>query len=101
MRLPPPCGFPQRTRRLTHLNFGAYHLGLALISRTAPREPSQYFRSELMDKKKLETFKKRLETRQVDLRRTVSRTQADGRSAGEDTAQGIAAPAARSSTTQF
>jgi DnaK suppressor protein len=34
-----------------------------------------------MDKKKLDTFKKRLETRQQELRRTVSRTQADGRSA--------------------
>ncbi len=33
-----------------------------------------------MDKKKLETFKKRLETRQQELRRTVNRTQADGRS---------------------
>src|SRR6266478_6860406 len=86
---------------LTHLNFGAYHLGLALISRTAPREPSQYFRSELMDKKKLEAFKKRLETRQVDLRRTVSRTQADGRSADEDTAQDIADRAASSYTKEF
>ena len=34
-----------------------------------------------MDKKKLESFKKRLETRQQELRVTVNRTQADGRSA--------------------
>ena len=44
----------------------------------------------IMDKKKLEAFKKRLETRQQELRRTVNRTQADGRSADEDTAQDIA-----------
>ena len=40
-----------------------------------------------MDKKKLETFKKKLETRQQELRRTVNRTQADGRTADEDTAR--------------
>jgi len=54
-----------------------------------------------MDKKKLEAFKKRLETRQQDLRRTVSRTQADGRSADEDTAQDIADRAASSYTKEF
>ena len=41
-----------------------------------------------MDQKKLEGFKKRLETRQQDLSRTVNRTQKDGRSADEDTARG-------------
>src|SRR5580693_7575522 len=64
-------------------------------------EPAQDYRSELMDKKKLEAFKKRLETRQQDLRRTVSRTQADGRSADEDTAQDIADRAASSYTKEF
>jgi DnaK suppressor protein len=64
-------------------------------------EPSQDYRSELMDKKKLEAFRKRLETRQQDLRRTVSRTQADGRSADEDTAQDIADRAASSYTKEF
>src|ERR1051326_2821150 len=54
-----------------------------------------------MDKKKLESFKKRLETRQQDLRRTVNRTQADGRSADEDTAQDIADRAASSYTKEF
>jgi DnaK suppressor protein len=63
--------------------------------------PSKDFRSDLMDKKKLEGFKKRLETRQQDLRRTVSRTQADGRSADEDTAQDIADRAASSYTKEF
>jgi len=54
-----------------------------------------------MDKKKLDAFKKRLETRQQELRRTVNRTQADGRSADEDTAQDIADRAASSYTKEF
>jgi DnaK suppressor protein len=54
-----------------------------------------------MDKKKLDTFKKRLETRQQELRRMVSRTQQDGRSADEDTAQDIADRAASSYTKEF
>src|SRR5215831_15429776 len=54
-----------------------------------------------MDKKKLDTFKKRLETRQQELRRTVNRTQADGRSADEDTAQDVADRAASSYTKEF
>ena len=55
-----------------------------------------------MDKKKLETFKKRLETRQQELRRTVNRNQADGRSADEDTAAAdIADRAASSYTKEF
>jgi DnaK suppressor protein len=54
-----------------------------------------------MDKKKLETFKKRLETRQQDLRRTVVRNQADGRTADEDAAQDIADRAASSYNKEF
>jgi len=54
-----------------------------------------------MEKKKLDTFKKRLETRQQELRRMVSRTQQDGRSADEDTAQDIADRAASSYTKEF
>jgi len=54
-----------------------------------------------MEKKKLETFKKRLETRQQELRRTVNRNQADGRSADEDTAQDIADRAASSYNKEF
>jgi DnaK suppressor protein len=50
-----------------------------------------------MDKKKIETFKKRLETRQQELRRTVSRNQADGRVADEDTAAADIADRAASS----
>jgi DnaK suppressor protein len=54
-----------------------------------------------MEKKKLDSFKKRLEARQQELRRTVSRTQKDGRSADEDTAQDIADRAASSYTKEF
>ena len=45
--------------------------------------------------------KKKLETRQQDLRRMVSRTQQDGRSADEDTAQDIADKAASSYNKEF
>src|ERR1700678_4829566 len=54
-----------------------------------------------MDKKKLDTFKKRLETLQQEVRRTVSTTPAAGRSADEDTAQDIADRAASSYTKEF
>jgi len=58
-------------------------------------------KSATMDKKKLDNFRKRLETRQQELRRMVSRTQQDGRSADEDTAQDIADRAASSYTKEF
>ncbi len=54
-----------------------------------------------MDKKKVEAFKKRLETRQQELRKMASRTQQDGRSADEDVAQDIADKAASSYTKEF
>jgi len=54
-----------------------------------------------MDKKKLDGFKKRLETRQQELRRMVSRTQQDGRAADEDVAQDIADKAASSYNKEF
>ena len=54
-----------------------------------------------MDKKKIDYFRKRLETRQQELRRMVSRTQQDGRSADEDTAQDIADRAASSYNKEF
>ena len=54
-----------------------------------------------MDKKKLETFKKRLEERQQTLRKTVSRTEEDGRVADQDSAQDIADRAASSYTKEF
>jgi DnaK suppressor protein len=54
-----------------------------------------------MDKKKLESFKKRLEERQQALRRMVSRTEEDGRIADQDPAQDIADRAASSYTKEF
>ena len=55
----------------------------------------------LMEKKKLDYFKKRLETRQQDLRRMVSRTEQDGRSVDEGSAQDIADRAASSYNKEF
>lgn len=54
-----------------------------------------------MDKKKLDTFKKRLEERQQALRKTVSRTEEDGRIADQDSAQDVADRAANSYTKEF
>ncbi len=54
-----------------------------------------------MDKKKLETFKKRLEERQRELRQNVSRTEQDGRAADLDTAQDIADRASSSYQKEF
>jgi DnaK suppressor protein len=54
-----------------------------------------------MDKKKLEQFRKRLETRQQELRQMVSRNQQDGRSADEEATQDIADRAASSYTKEF
>lgn len=54
-----------------------------------------------MDKKKLESFKKRLEARQLELRRTVSRTEQDGRTVDDASAQDIADKAASSYTKEF
>src|SRR5207302_8537822 len=47
------------------------------------------------------TFKKRLEERQQTLRKTVSRTEEDGRIADQDAAQDIADRAASSYTKEF
>jgi DnaK suppressor protein len=54
-----------------------------------------------MDKKKLEYFRKRLETRQQELRNMVSRNQQDGRTADEEATQDIADRAASSYTKEF
>jgi len=54
-----------------------------------------------MEKKKLDYFRKRLESRQQDLRRMVSRTEQDGRSVDEDSAQDIADKAASSYNKEF
>lgn len=55
-----------------------------------------------MDKKKLDTFKKRLEERQQELRKKVTTMQQDGRTADvADMAQDIADRAASSYTKEF
>jgi DnaK suppressor protein len=54
-----------------------------------------------MDKKKLDYFKKRLETRQQELRRMVSRTEQDGRTVDEGSAQDVADRAASSYNKEF
>ena len=55
-----------------------------------------------MDKKKLDSFKKRLEERQQELRKKVSTQQQDGRAADPgDMAQDIADRAASSYTKEF
>jgi DnaK suppressor protein len=54
-----------------------------------------------MEKKRLEQFKKRLEMRQQELRRLVSRNVQDGRAADEQAAQDIADKAANSYTKEF
>src|SRR3954464_5701796 len=54
-----------------------------------------------MDKKKLDQFKKRLEERQQELRKIVSRTEQDGRAADSENAQDIADKAANSYNKEF
>ena len=54
-----------------------------------------------MDKKRLEQFKKKLEERQQELRRVVSRTEQDGRDADSEVAQDIADKAANSYNKEF
>ena len=54
-----------------------------------------------MEKKKLDYFKKRLETRQQELRRTVTRTEQDGRTADDEATQDIADRAASSYNKEF
>src|ERR1700731_3039294 len=54
-----------------------------------------------MDKKKLDSFRKRLETRQQELRHMVTRNQKDGRTADEEATQDVADRAASSYTKEF
>jgi RNA polymerase-binding transcription factor len=61
--------------------------------------PPEHF--VIMDKKKLEYFKKRLETRQHELRTMVSRNDQEGRSADQEATQDIADRAASSYNKEF
>ena len=55
----------------------------------------------IVDKKKIEQFKKKLEERQHDLRRVVARTEDEGRAADSEVAQDIADKAANSYNKEF
>jgi DnaK suppressor protein len=57
--------------------------------------------AQFMDKKKLETFRKRLETRQQELRHMVVRNQQDGRTADDEATQDVADRAASSYNKEF
>jgi DnaK suppressor protein len=54
-----------------------------------------------MDKKKTESFKKRLLQKQEELERLVSKSEQDGREADEEVTQDIADKAANSYTKEF
>jgi len=54
-----------------------------------------------MDKKRLETFRKRLETRRQQLRQMVVRNQQDGRTADDEATQDVADRAASSYNKEF
>jgi DnaK suppressor protein len=54
-----------------------------------------------MDKKRLDTFKKKLELRQQELRHMVTRNQQDGRAADVEATQDVADRAASSYTKEF
>ncbi len=55
----------------------------------------------IMDKKKIEYFRKKLEARQQQLRHMVTRNQQDGRSADDEATQDIADRAASSYNKEF
>jgi DnaK suppressor protein len=55
----------------------------------------------IMDKKKIEYFRKKLESRQKELRQMVTRNQQDGRSADDEATQDIADRAASSYNKEF
>ena len=91
-------------RGLTHLKLCAYHLPLHLTELTKSEGLGSGLRAAnlvSMDKKKLDYFRKRLEGRQQELRRMVTKTEQDGRTVDEGTAQDIADRAASSYTKEF
>ena len=88
-------------RQLTLLPIGAYHIRLTLAERKGPVRDVNFTAGAVMDKKKLETFKKKLELRQRELRVMVTRNQQDGRAADEEATQDVADRAASSYTKEF
>jgi RNA polymerase-binding transcription factor len=86
---------------LTLLLFGAYHIRLTSSGRKALLRVTASEHLFIMEKKKLEYFKKRLETRQHELRTMVSRNDQEGRSADQEATQDIADRAASSYNKEF
>jgi DnaK suppressor protein len=89
------------TLQLTHLNLSAYDFRLTRTRGSTKGSGLGAAKLFSMEKKKLDYFKKRLESRQAELRRMVSRTEQDGRTVDEDSAQDIADRAASSYTKEF
>jgi DnaK suppressor protein len=54
-----------------------------------------------MDKKRLEAYKKKLQTKREELLRNIARTEEEGRAADEDTTVDLADKAANSYTKEF
>lgn len=54
-----------------------------------------------MDKKRIEYYKKKLQTRREELMKTIARTQEEGRTADEDQTVDLADKAANSYTKEF
>jgi DnaK suppressor protein len=63
------------------------------------REPQ--LKATTMDKKRLEYYKKKLQTRREELMRGIARTQQEGREADEDPTVDLADKAANSYTKEF
>jgi DnaK suppressor protein len=57
--------------------------------------------TQVMDKKRLEYYKKKLQTRRDELVRAISRTEQEGREADEDPTVDLADKAANSYTKEF
>src|SRR6266496_3698816 len=90
----PPTRMPVDASQSRRISFP---FGQRKLARARLLRPRVMF----MDKKKVEQFKKRLESRQQELRKAVSRTEHDGRTVDDDSAQDIADRAASSYTKEF
>jgi DnaK suppressor protein len=74
---------------------------LSVKSPALSEEVDLTVRTNLMDKKRLEYYKKKLVTRREELLRTIARTQQEGREADEDPTVDLADKAANSYTKEF
>jgi|SRR5437879_4477386 len=63
--------------------------------------PKEHIGAGLMDKKRLDYYKKKLMTRREELTKTIARTQEEGRAADEDPTVDLADKAANSYTKEF